>query len=52
MRWWCTFAPCNTWYVLPVEVLALSKSLRFYPDAECKSARWESYREAWHLLRG
>jgi hypothetical protein len=45
-------APCNTWYVLPVEVLALSKSLRFYPDAECKSARWESYREAWHLLRG
>lgn len=45
-------APCNTWYVLPVEAITLSKSLQFYPDTESKSARWESYREAWHLLRG
>jgi len=43
--------PKDTWYVLPVDAFAPSKSLRFYPDIECKRARWESYREAWHLLR-
>jgi len=43
--------PANTWYVLPVEVFAPRKSLRFYPDIACKCARWETYREAWDLLR-
>jgi hypothetical protein len=43
--------PKDTWYVLPVDVFVPSKSLRFYPDIDCKAARWESYREAWHLLR-
>jgi PD-(D/E)XK endonuclease len=43
--------PKDTWYVLPVDVIASSTSLRFYPGIECKCARWESYREAWHLLR-
>jgi len=43
--------PVDTWYVLPVEVFAPRKSLRFYPGIECKSARWEKYREAWDLLR-
>jgi len=42
--------PRNVWYVLPVEVFALSKNLRFYPDIECKCARWESYREAWQVM--
>jgi hypothetical protein len=27
-----------------------NKSLRFYPSNHCKRARWETYREAWHLL--
>ena len=45
-------APCNVWYVFPVAVFASHKTLRFFPDAQSKSARWESYREAWHLLRG
>ena len=45
-------APCNVWYVFPVAVFASNKTLRFFPDAPSKSARWESYREAWHLLRG
>jgi hypothetical protein len=44
--------PCNVWYVLPVEDFVGSKSLRFYPDIECKAARWEKYREAWGLLGG
>ena len=44
--------PCNVWYVLLVEDFVGSKSLRFYPDIECKAARWEKYREAWDLLGG
>jgi PD-(D/E)XK endonuclease len=42
--------PVNAWYILPIEVFTPNKSLRFYPDAVCKRARWEKYREAWHLL--
>jgi hypothetical protein len=42
--------PVNAWYVLPIESIARSTSLRFYPDIPCNSARWEKYREAWHLL--
>ncbi len=44
--------PKDTWYVIPVEALAGGKSLRFYPDIECRCARWERYREAWEMLRG
>jgi hypothetical protein len=44
--------PCDVWYVIPVEALALAKNLRFYPDIECKCARWENYREAWRVMGG
>jgi len=44
--------PCNVWYVLPVEALGTTKNLRFYPDMECKTARWEHFREAWQLIAG
>jgi hypothetical protein len=44
--------PCDVWYVIPVEALALAKNLRFYPDIVCTCARWESYREAWGLMGG
>ena len=43
--------PVDAWYVLPIEAFAPSKSLRFYPDVNCRRARWERYREAWDLLR-
>jgi hypothetical protein len=43
--------PKDTWYILPVEAIAPLKSLRFYPDIKCRRARWEKYREAWHLLQ-
>jgi hypothetical protein len=42
--------PINVWYVLPVEVFAPAQGLTFYPDIESRRARWEHYREAWHLL--
>jgi hypothetical protein len=44
--------PKKVWYVLPVEAFVPFTTLRFYPDIECKRARWEKYREAWELLRG
>jgi PD-(D/E)XK endonuclease len=44
--------PCDAWYVLRVGDFAGSKNLRFYPDIECKAARWEKYREAWNLSQG
>jgi len=31
--------PRDVWYVIPVEVLALVKNLRFYPDIACRCAR-------------
>lgn len=43
--------PLDVWYVLPVAAFVPCKSLRFYPDAPCKRARFENFREAWHLLR-
>jgi hypothetical protein len=43
--------PRDVWYLIPVAALKGAKSLRFYPDIVCKCAKWESYREAWHLLR-
>jgi PD-(D/E)XK endonuclease len=43
--------PKDTWYVLPVEAFAPLRSLRFYPGTHCPRARWEAYREAWHLLQ-
>jgi hypothetical protein len=43
--------PKNVWYVLPIEDFAPARSLRFYPDIECRRAKWEGYREAWGLMR-
>ena|ERR1039458_6400730 len=42
--------PLDVWYILPIEAFTPNKSLRFYPSNQCKRARWETYREAWHLL--
>jgi len=42
--------PLDVWYVVPVEAFAPRASLRFFP-AGSKRARFEQYREAWHLLR-
>ena len=42
--------PLDIWYVVPVEAFAPCATLRFYPDGR-KRAKFEHYREAWHLLR-
>jgi len=36
--------PVDVWYVLPVAAFSPGKSLRFYPDAPCKRARFEHFR--------
>src|ERR1700685_3755982 len=42
--------PVDVCYILPIAAIEQSTSLRFYPDIPCKCARWEQYREAWHLF--
>jgi len=44
--------PLDLWYVVPVEALPGSASLRFYPNGSIsKRVRFEQYREAWQLFR-
>jgi PD-(D/E)XK nuclease superfamily protein len=43
-------APLDRWYVIPVEALKGRYYIRIFPK-ENKRARFEQYREAWHLLR-
>jgi hypothetical protein len=42
--------PLDVWYVVPVQALAPGTSLRLYPEGGCEKARFEKYREAWHVL--
>jgi PD-(D/E)XK endonuclease len=50
-------APCATWYLIPVEALNGSISIRLYPGlcaggkTKRSGAFYETYREAWHLLK-
>lgn len=50
-------APCDTWYLIPIEELKGGISIRVYPglDPGQKTKRaggfYEAYREAWHLLK-
>jgi len=41
--------PADTWYLIPAELIRGKKSLTLYPDS--KTAKYEKYREAWHLLK-
>jgi hypothetical protein len=41
--------PLDLWYVVPIAALGPGV-MRFYPQG-CARARFEQYREAWHLLR-
>jgi hypothetical protein len=44
--------PLDLWYVVPSHALPASASLRFYPKGNIsRRARFEQYREAWHLFR-
>ena len=50
-------APCETWYLIPIEALKGSISIRLHPRLPSgrKTKRaggfYETYREAWHLLK-
>lgn len=50
-------APCETWYVIPIEALRGGISIRVYPrlcpggKTKRAGAFYEAYREAWHLLK-
>ena len=46
-------APFNTWYVIPMEVLFGRKVIYVYPVTKPRknAGLYETYREAWHLLR-
>jgi hypothetical protein len=43
--------PENTWYILPVTILAGRVSLLLYPRHHPKPGLYAPYREAWRLLR-
>jgi hypothetical protein len=42
--------PHDLWYIIPKKDLRGRFTLVLYPNL--KNARYEPYREAWHLLRG
>jgi hypothetical protein len=46
-------APHDAWYVIPVEALGRSKSIRLYPAGKSQrvGAFYEDYREAWQLMK-
>ena len=50
-------APCQVWYLIPVEALNGGISIRVYPGlplgqkTKRVGAFYETYREAWHLLK-
>jgi PD-(D/E)XK endonuclease len=41
--------PVDVWYIIPAEAIRGKRSVMLYP--ELKTAKYEPYREAWHLLR-
>jgi hypothetical protein len=44
--------PLDLWYVVPAHAFPASASLRFYPEGNIsRRARFEQYREAWHLFQ-
>lgn len=42
--------PEDVWYIIPAEKIRGHGSVALYP--KLKTAKYEPYREAWHLLRG
>ena len=41
--------PADAWYIIPAELIRGKESLTLYPNS--KKAKYEKYREAWHLLK-
>lgn len=47
-------APCDTWYIIPIQDLPRQRMICFYPaGTKIKyGGLFEKFREAWYLLRG
>jgi hypothetical protein len=44
--------PMNTWYIIPISKIApTEKNLSFAPHVPNSQAKYEQFREAWHLLK-
>jgi hypothetical protein len=43
-------APREIWYVIPVDSIAASRVLAFYPSGCKRGGHFECWREAWHLM--
>jgi hypothetical protein len=41
--------PDDAWYIIPARLIRRKESLTLYPKS--KTAKYEQYREAWHLLK-
>ena len=44
--------PENAWYVFPVKVVRLLRSLKLFTGSRKRRLKFEKYREAWWILRG
>ncbi|PYX77121.1 MAG: hypothetical protein DMG72_02815, partial [Acidobacteria bacterium] len=44
--------PENAWYVFPVKVVRLLRSLKLFTGSRKRRSKFEKYREAWWILRG
>ena len=44
--------PENAWYVFPVKVVRLLRSLKLFTGSRKRRSKFERYREAWWILRG
>ncbi len=42
--------PLGIWYIIPVNQLGALRALRLYPSGCQGAARFEAFREAWHLM--
>jgi hypothetical protein len=43
--------PDDSWFIFPIEVLALCTSPSFRPKKSRKKGIYDQYREAWHLMK-
>jgi len=44
--------PEDVWYVFPVEVFRIYKSMKLFPGSKRRMSKFEKYREAWELMKG
>jgi hypothetical protein len=43
--------PEDSWFVIPIQVLALRRFIALYPKTETRTNEFSKYREAWSLMK-